>query len=174
MWEDSSQTLALHHRLPKLFMAPAVAIFLPNASPFNQIIFYLVYSAPAPDQVPHPHSPVLPIRTSKSSLMCVLSWVGTLIQGQNLQAGSPLFSCGVTLPGSRAGPAQRQRTAGVGPAASPANTCPAPSTPKGQYPNAAVNEGLTRFILGLRLAPQTKEGQGGRCFLVKTQTLWQV
>lgn len=59
-------------------MAPAVAIFLPNASPFNRIIFYLVYSAPARDQVPHLHSLVLPICASKSSLTCVLSKVGTL------------------------------------------------------------------------------------------------
>lgn len=95
VWEDSSQTLALHHRLPKLFMAPAVAIFLPNASPSNQIIFYLVYSAPVPDQVSRPHSPVLLNRTSKSSLMCILSWVGMLTQGQNLPAGSPLQSRGV-------------------------------------------------------------------------------
>ena len=76
-------------------MAPAVAIFLPNASPSNQIIFYLVHSTPAPDQVSRPHSPVLLNQTSKSSLMCILSWVGMLIQGQNLPVGSPLRSCGV-------------------------------------------------------------------------------
>lgn len=76
-------------------MAPVVAIFLPNASPSNQLIFYLVYSAPAPDKVPRPHTLVLPNHTSKSSLMYFLSWAGTLIQRQNLQAAFPLFSCGV-------------------------------------------------------------------------------
>lgn len=76
-------------------MAPIVAISLPKASPSNQLIFYLVYSAPAPDKVPHLHTLVLPNHTSKSSLLYVLSWVGTLIQGQNLPAGFPLLSCGL-------------------------------------------------------------------------------
>ena len=50
-----------------------VAIFLSDAAPPNQITFSLVYSAPTPDQLPHPHSLVLSNCKSKCSLTCVLS-----------------------------------------------------------------------------------------------------